>query len=51
MKRKITSSLTALTLMTSMFAYVPVADVSAAEEYKIRDKWGYWADYNMKCNK
>lgn len=46
MKRKITSSLTALTLMTSMFAYVPVADVSAAEEYKIRDKWGYCTTAN-----
>lgn len=46
MKRKIASSLTALTVMASMFTYVPAADVSAAEEYKIRDKWGYCTTAN-----
>ena len=41
MRKKITSFLTALTIVTSMMPYVTVSDSSAAEEYKIRDKWGY----------
>ena len=44
--KKLTSSLTALTLMISALPYSPTAGVSAADEYLIRDKWGYCTTAN-----
>ena len=46
MKKKIISSLTALTMSASMMSFVPEAGTSAAEEYLIRDKWGYCSTAN-----
>ena len=44
--KKIASFLTALTLMISALPYSPTAGTSAAEEYLIRDKWGYCTTAN-----
>ncbi|HRR75550.1 MAG TPA: DUF6055 domain-containing protein [Ruminococcus sp.] len=46
MKKQITSSLTALSVMTSMLPFIPAASTTAAEEYLIRDKWGYCTSAN-----
>lgn len=46
MKKKVTSYLTALTISASMVPHVTAVETSAAEEYKIRDKWGYCTTAN-----
>lgn len=46
MKKKITASLTALSMAASMLSMVPGKADAADEEYKIRDKWGYCTTAN-----
>ena len=41
MRRRITSFLTALAVCVPMLSCLAAERVSADEEYKIRDKWGY----------
>ena len=41
MKKRIASSLTALAMAVSMLSYVPEEGAYAADEFLIRDKWGY----------
>ncbi len=45
MKKRVTAALTGLTLAASMLSALPV-QTSAAEEYLIRDKWGYCTTAN-----
>ena len=41
MGRKIMSFMAAIAVSAAMLPCIPSANVTAADEYKIRDKWGY----------